>query len=138
MRILLAEDNIINQKVATRILSQMGYRPDVVQDGVEVLDALERAKYDVILMDLQMPNMDGLEATRQIRKLYEGPKRPWIIAMTANAMDTDRDNCFAAGMDGYLSKPVRIRGARNRIDPFIRRILDRRSGFPKCWPGLVK
>jgi len=108
MRILLAEDNIINQKVATRILSQMGYRPDVVQDGVEVLQALERAKYDVILMDVQMPNMDGLEATRQVRKLYTGVKRPWIIAMTANAMDTDRNNCFEAGMDGYLSKPVRI------------------------------
>jgi CheY-like chemotaxis protein len=108
MRILLAEDNIINQKVATRILSQMGYRPDVVQDGVEVLQALDRAKYDVILMDVQMPNMDGLEATRQVRKLYTGAKRPWIIAMTANAMDTDRNNCFEAGMDGYLSKPVRI------------------------------
>ncbi len=108
LRILLAEDNIINQKVATRILSQMGYRPDVVQDGLEVLQALDRAKYDVILMDIQMPNMDGLETTRQIRKIHNGNKRPWIIAMTANAMDTDRNNCFSAGMDGYLSKPVRI------------------------------
>jgi len=115
LRILLAEDNIINQKVATRILSQMGYRPDVVQDGVEVLGALERAKYDVILMDIQMPNMDGLEATRQIRKRYDGPKRPWIIAMTANAMDTDRDNCFVAGMDGYLSKPVRIEALESEL-----------------------
>jgi len=115
MRILLAEDNIINQKVATRILSQMGYRPDVVQDGNEVLEALERAKYDVILMDVQMPNMDGLEATREIRKRYSGPKRPWIIAMTANAMDTDRQNCFDAGMDGYLSKPVRIEALETEL-----------------------
>ncbi|MCE0483354.1 MAG: response regulator [Methylacidiphilales bacterium] len=115
MRILLAEDNVINQKVATRILSQMGYRPDVVQNGLEVLEALERQKYDVILMDVQMPEMDGLEATRQIRKLYAGPKRPWIIAMTANAMDTDRQNCFDAGMDGYLSKPVRIEALESEL-----------------------
>jgi len=108
LRLLLAEDNIINQKVATRILSQMGYRPDVVHNGVEVLEALERQKYDVIFMDVQMPDMDGLEATRQIRKKYTGARRPWIIAMTANAMDSDRKNCFDSGMDGYLSKPVRI------------------------------
>jgi PAS domain S-box-containing protein len=108
LRILMAEDNIINQKVATRILGQMGYRPDVVHNGAEVLDALERQKYDVILMDIQMPEMDGLEATRQVRKKFTGARRPWIIAMTANAMDSDRKNCFDAGMDGYLSKPVRI------------------------------
>ncbi len=108
LRLLLAEDNVINQKVATRILSQMGYRPDVVQNGLEVLQALDRQKYDVILMDVQMPDMDGLEATRQIRQQWTGPRRPWIIAMTANAMDSDRENCFKAGMDGYLSKPVRI------------------------------
>jgi PAS domain S-box-containing protein len=108
LRILLAEDNIINQKVATRILSQMGYRPDVVHNGVEVLEALARQKYDVILMDVQMPEMDGLEATRRVRQEYTGARRPWIIAMTANAMDSDRKNCFDSGMDGYLSKPVRI------------------------------
>jgi CheY-like chemotaxis protein/HPt (histidine-containing phosphotransfer) domain-containing protein len=108
LRILLAEDNVINQKVATRILSQMGYRPDVVQNGMEAIEALERQRYDVVLMDLQMPELDGLEATRRIRKEFTGVRRPWIIAMTANAMDSDRKNCFEAGMDGYLSKPVRI------------------------------
>ena len=108
LRILLAEDNVINQKVATRILSQMGYRPDVVQNGQEVLTALERQKYDVILMDVQMPEMDGLEATRQVRELWTGSRRPWIIAMTANAMESDRQMCLDAGMDGYISKPVRI------------------------------
>jgi len=115
MRILLAEDNIINQKVATRILSQMGYRPDVVQNGVEVIQALERQKYDVILMDIQMPDMDGLEATRQIRKRWTGQNRVWIIAMTANAMDSDRDMCLDAGMDGYLSKPVRIEALEKEL-----------------------
>jgi PAS domain S-box-containing protein len=108
LRILLAEDNVINQKVATRILTQMGYRPDVVQNGLEVLSALERQKYDVILMDVQMPEMDGLEATRQIRKIWTGTRRPWIIAMTANAMESDRQLCLQSGMDGYISKPVRI------------------------------
>jgi PAS domain S-box-containing protein len=108
LRILLAEDNVINQKVATRILTQMGYRPDVVQNGLEVLSALERQKYDVILMDVQMPEMDGLEATRKVREIWTGARRPWIIAMTANAMESDRQMCFKSGMDGYISKPVRI------------------------------
>jgi PAS domain S-box-containing protein len=115
MRILLAEDNVINQKVATRILSQMGYRPDVVQNGIEVLQALDRQKYDVILMDVQMPEMDGLEATRQIRRQWTGSRRPWIIAMTANAMDSDRKACFDSGMDGYISKPVRIEALENEL-----------------------
>ncbi len=115
MRILLAEDNVINQKVATRILSQMGYRPDVVQNGVEVLQALERQKYDVVLMDVQMPDMDGLEATRQIRKRWTGSERIWIVAMTANAMDSDREMCLKAGMDGFLSKPVRIEALEKEL-----------------------
>ena len=115
LRILLAEDNIVNQKVATRILGQMGYRPDVVQNGVEVIQALERQKYDVILMDVQMPDMDGLEATREIRKRWTGSNRVWIIAMTANAMDSDRQMCLDAGMDGYLSKPVRIEALEKEL-----------------------
>ena len=107
MKILLAEDNPVNQKVAMRILSQMSYRPDVAQNGLEALQAVERQNYDVILMDVQMPEMDGLESTRQIRKL-KNKKQPYIIAMTANAMPGDSDRCLAAGMDAYMSKPVRV------------------------------
>jgi CheY-like chemotaxis protein len=87
----------------------------VVQNGLEVLQALERQKYDVILMDVQMPEMDGLEATRQVRQLWTGSKRPWIIAMTANAMESDRQMCFDAGMDGYVSKPVRIESLESEL-----------------------
>ncbi|MGL5510445.1 MAG: response regulator, partial [Microcoleaceae cyanobacterium] len=105
-RILLAEDNLINQKVAVQFLGKMGYRADVAANGFEVLDALERHPYDVVLMDVQMPQMDGLEATRRICRHYQ-EKRPYIIAMTANAMQGDREKCLEAGMDDYITKPIR-------------------------------
>ncbi|MGB3535027.1 MAG: response regulator [Microcoleaceae cyanobacterium] len=113
LRILLAEDHLVNQKVALQILQRMGYRADVAGNGLEVLQALRRQSYDVILMDMQMPEMDGLEAARQIQKLYgQGEKarsqRPRIIAVTANAMESDRAECISAGMDDYISKPIRI------------------------------
>ena len=107
LRILLAEDNVVNQKVAIHLLERIGYRADVAANGIEVLDALQRVPYDVVLMDVQMPNMDGLEATRRICQQYPEEKRPWIIAMTANAMEGDRDKCLNAGMDDYVTKPVR-------------------------------
>ncbi|HTV03655.1 MAG TPA: two-component regulator propeller domain-containing protein, partial [Luteitalea sp.] len=108
LRILLAEDNVVNQRVATGLLGKMGYRADVVASGVEVLDAIRRRTYDVVLMDVQMPGMDGLEATRHIRANSHLPgHRPYIVALTANAMQDDRDRCLEAGMDDYLSKPVR-------------------------------
>jgi PAS domain S-box-containing protein len=107
LRILLVEDNVVNQKLATRMLGLMGYRPDVASNGVEAIDAVERQTYDLVLMDVQMPEMDGLEATRRIVARL-GEARPRIVAMTANAMDGDRERCLAAGMDGYVSKPIRV------------------------------
>lgn len=108
LKILLAEDNIVNQKVALLLLEQMGYKADVALNGIQVLEAVHRQAYDVILMDMQMPEMDGLTATRCICQKWEKAARPRIIAMTANAMESDREACFAAGMDDYISKPIRI------------------------------
>jgi CheY-like chemotaxis protein/anti-sigma regulatory factor (Ser/Thr protein kinase) len=107
LRILLAEDNQVNQKLALRILEQMGYRADVASNGLEAVESIERQTYDVILMDVQMPELDGLDATRSIRKL-ENVTQPHIIAMTANALEGDREMCLAAGMDDYVSKPIRV------------------------------
>jgi CheY-like chemotaxis protein len=107
LRILLAEDNQVNQKLALRILEQMGYRADVASNGIEAVESIERQAYDVILMDVQMPEMDGLDATRNIRKLA-AVAQPHIIAMTANAMEGDREMCLAAGMNNYISKPIRV------------------------------
>ncbi len=107
LRILLVEDNMINQKLALRLLARMGYRADVAGNGLEALQAVQRQPYDVVLMDVQMPEMDGLEATRRIRSSPSlGEVR--IIAMTASAMQEDKDACYAAGMDDYVSKPVRV------------------------------
>ncbi len=106
LSILLAEDNAVNQKVTVQMLSKLGYRADVAENGIEVLQRMESNRYDVILMDILMPDMDGLEATRRIRRRW--PKGPRIIAMTASVLKGDRDMCFAAGMDGFISKPAKI------------------------------
>jgi PAS domain S-box-containing protein len=107
LRILLAEDNAMNQKVALRLLEQLGYRADVATNGREAIEALERRPYDVVLMDVQMPELDGLDATRQICERWPEERRPHIIAMTANALPEDREACFAAGMNDYVAKPIR-------------------------------
>ncbi|NJP05568.1 MAG: response regulator [Chloroflexaceae bacterium] len=108
LRILLAEDDLINQKVSLGMLGRMGYRADIAANGHEVLEALTRQNYDVVLMDVQMPEMDGLEATRQIREHWPAEQQPWIIALTARDMQGDREACISSGMDDYVSKPVRV------------------------------
>jgi signal transduction histidine kinase/CheY-like chemotaxis protein len=109
LRILLAEDNAVNQKLAVRMLERMGYRADIVANGLEAIEALIRQSYDLVLMDVQMPEMDGLEATRQIRSTFPTDRQPGIVAMTANAMQGDREECLAAGMNDYVSKPIQIK-----------------------------
>ena len=106
LRILVAEDNLINQKLIITVLAKMGYDAALAQDGKEVMEMTDLKPYDLILMDVQMPEIDGLEATRMLRQCLE--KQPVIIAMTANVMEGDRDNCIQAGMDDYISKPVAL------------------------------
>jgi PAS domain S-box-containing protein len=107
LRILLAEDSAVNQKVALALLAKLGYRADVVGNGREALTALEQGRYDVVLMDVQMPELDGLDTTRRIHERWPAGERPRVVAMTANAMQEDREACFAAGMDDYVAKPIR-------------------------------
>ncbi|WP_432146573.1 response regulator [Streptomyces sp. bgisy084] len=109
LRILVAEDHAVNQRLAILLLDKLGYRADVASTGLEALAALERQPYDVILMDVQMPEMDGLEATQRIRSRWPGEGRPYIVAVTANAMEGDRGPCIEAGMDDYLTKPINLK-----------------------------
>ncbi|HEX6829047.1 MAG TPA: response regulator [Burkholderiales bacterium] len=129
LSILVAEDNAVNQKVVLRILSRMGYRADVAANGVEVLDALDRQEYDLILMDVHMPELDGIEATRRIVQRFQGRSRPRIIAMTADALEGDRGKCLEAGMDGYLSKPIYIQE--------LKAVLEGVRGGPAAAPSTL-
>jgi CheY-like chemotaxis protein len=107
LRILLAEDNMVNQKVATRMLERLGYRADIAANGLEVLDLFRQRSYDVILMDVQMPEMDGITATKRLRANPD-LTQPYIVALTANAMGEDAEACLAAGMNRHVSKPIRL------------------------------
>ncbi|HEY3228789.1 MAG TPA: response regulator, partial [Roseiflexaceae bacterium] len=100
--------NTVNQKLALRILGQFGYSADLAGNGLEAIAALERQRYDVVLMDVQMPELDGLEAARVICQRWPRAERPRLIAVTANAMQGDREQCLEAGMDDYISKPIRV------------------------------
>jgi CheY-like chemotaxis protein len=108
LQILLAEDNRVNQKIALRILERLGYHADAASNGLEAIKALQQKMYNVVLMDIQMPEMDGLEATRWIRQHLPGEQQPHLIAMTANALPGDKEKYIAEGMDDYISKPVRL------------------------------
>src|SRR5205085_2177173 len=117
LRILLAEDNTVNQKLALLLLQRMGYRADIAANGLEVLEALQRQSYDMILMDVQMPEMDGLEASRAIHEGWPTEQqRPRIVAMTANAMQDDREECLTAGMDDYLTKPIQVKALQVALE----------------------
>jgi CheY-like chemotaxis protein len=119
-RILLAEDNPVNQKVAKRVLSHLGYEVDIVNNGLEAINAIANVAYDLILMDIQMPEMDGLETTRYIRKQEsESQVSPIaIVAMTANATDDDQNLCRDAGMNDYISKPIQIDKLKNLLQRY--------------------
>lgn len=106
LQILLAEDNLVNQKVTLSFLKKLGYSADIAKNGLEVLNKIENKTYDIILMDVQMPEMDGLTTTKKIREM--SIKQPFIIALTANALDQDQQMCLFAGMNDYIRKPVKI------------------------------
>jgi CheY-like chemotaxis protein/HPt (histidine-containing phosphotransfer) domain-containing protein len=125
LRILIAEDLPVNQKLMLAMLDRMGYQADVANHGLEVLEALKQRSYDVILMDIQMPEMDGLEASRQIGRMDLGSRRPQIVALTANALMEDREECRAAGMDDHLSKPVQVKELQHVLERCGRLAQDR-------------
>jgi CheY-like chemotaxis protein len=124
LRILVAEDNAINRKIAEKVLNKLGYTPDMVNDGHEAMEQVSLEAYDVILMDVQMPGMNGLEATRMIRSCLDA--QPVIIALTANVMHGDRDECMQAGMDDYMSKPIAMKELVDQLEKWGQVVKERK------------
>ncbi len=116
LRLMLADDNLINQKVGVKMLQRLGYQPEVAANGIEVLKLLEQHPFDIILLDVQMPEMDGLEVARRIRAQWPEDRRPRLVAMTGNVLEGARDKCLEAGMDDYVAKPVRISELRDILE----------------------
>ncbi len=129
-KILVAEDNKVNQQLALQLFARMGYRADIAANGLEVISALHRQHYDVVFMDVHMPEMDGLSATQHICEEWPPIARPWIIAMTANAMQGDREKCIDSGMNDYISKPI-------RVEDLIRSLIESPSPVENSEPELV-
>jgi CheY-like chemotaxis protein/HPt (histidine-containing phosphotransfer) domain-containing protein len=130
LRVLVAEDNAVNQKVALALLARLGYRADVAGDGFEALSALERQPYDVILLDVHMPRLDGLETAREVCARWPVTERPRLIAMTADALEGDRERCLDAGMSDYVSKPVRIEELADALARSVARGFDAAAPAP--------
>ena len=138
MRILVAEDNIINQKLVLKILQQLGYRAEVASNGVEVIDSLRRQHYDIVFMDIQMPEMDGIETTKYIHTHWKKENRPVIIAMTANAMKGDKEKFISEGMDDYISKPIIMEEVSSLISKWGKTTSEqKKNGKPKLKSSLM-
>jgi CheY-like chemotaxis protein len=116
LRILVADDNAVNVKVVTSLLARLGHAAKVATNGREVLAAIDQQPFDVVFLDIQMPEMDGLEAARRIRERESGREKPWLVALTANAMQSDRDECIAAGMNDHVAKPIGLKQLAAAID----------------------
>lgn len=119
LNVLVVDDNVINQKVAVKMLQRLNLQPDVVDDGLQAVHAVKSKQYDLVLMDVQMPVMDGLEATRAIRAFEDGKKHTIIVAVTANAIQGDRERCLQSGMDDYLPKPIKQQDIELMITKWI-------------------